>query len=42
MIRAGTEIRVANAPNLPVFTVAENERMVLHAYIDTDSTTRDR
>lgn len=39
VIRAGTEIRVANAPNLPVFTVAENERMVLHAYIDTDSTT---
>lgn len=38
VIRAGTEIRVASATNnTPVFLEAKNERMVLHAYIDTAS-----
>lgn len=37
VVRSGTEIRVANAANTPVFTTARTEQMVLHAYIDTSS-----
>lgn len=39
VIRSGTEIPVfpSGTPNLPVFTEAHSEKVVLHAYIDTDS-----
>ena len=38
VIRAGTEIPVENQVlNIPVFERAENERMIIHAFIDTSS-----
>ncbi|RZS56449.1 hypothetical protein EV141_1913 [Microcella putealis] len=40
IIRSGTEIPRQNAVlNDPVFTLASNEEMVIHAYVDTDSDT---
>lgn len=38
IVRAGTEIPVENQVlNIPVFERAENERMIVHAFVDTSS-----